>query len=75
MELAQLAVFVRPPAVGEGKMDWAPIVDAADPENIARAIRPETRAVYIESLANPKNAVLDYQAIASEIKSKRAFIS
>ena len=39
-------------------------VDVTNPENIARAIRPETRAVYIESLANPKNDVLDYRAIA-----------
>ena len=30
----------------------------------ARALRPNTRAVYIESLANPKNDVLDYEAIA-----------
>ena len=40
-------------------------VDATDPQNIARAIRPQTRAVYIESLANPKNDVLDYGAIAA----------
>jgi O-acetylhomoserine (thiol)-lyase len=39
-------------------------VDVTDPQNIARAMRPNTRAVYIESLANPKNDVLDYQAIA-----------
>ncbi len=39
-------------------------VDATDPANIAAAIRPNTRAVYIESLANPKNDVLDYEAIA-----------
>lgn len=39
-------------------------VDATDPKNIANAIRPNTRAVYIESLANPKNDVLDYRAIA-----------
>ncbi len=39
-------------------------VDATDPANIAKAIRPNTRAVFIESLANPKNDVLDYRAIA-----------
>ncbi len=39
-------------------------VDATDPKNIADAVRPDTRAVYIESLANPKNDVLDYRAIA-----------
>ena len=39
-------------------------VDATDPQNIVDAIRPNTRAVYIESVANPKNDVLDYRAIA-----------
>jgi O-acetylhomoserine (thiol)-lyase len=39
-------------------------VDATDPKNVDRAIRPNTRAVFIESIANPKNDVLDYQAIA-----------
>ena len=39
-------------------------VDATDPKKIAAAIRPNTRAVYIESVANPKNDVLDYRAIA-----------
>lgn len=39
-------------------------VDAIDPKQIAAAIRPNTRAVFIESVANPKNDVLDYRAIA-----------
>jgi O-acetylhomoserine (thiol)-lyase len=39
-------------------------VDATNPENIRKALRPNTKAVYIESLANPKNDVLDYEAIA-----------
>lgn len=39
-------------------------VDPTNPQNIAAAIRPNTRAVYIEALANPKNDVLDYRAIA-----------
>jgi O-acetylhomoserine (thiol)-lyase len=39
-------------------------VDATSPQNVANAIRPNTKAVYIETLANPKNDVLDYQAIA-----------
>jgi O-acetylhomoserine (thiol)-lyase len=39
-------------------------VDATDAQNVADAIRPNTKAVYIETLANPKNDVLDYQAIA-----------
>ncbi|MFH1268622.1 MAG: O-acetylhomoserine aminocarboxypropyltransferase/cysteine synthase [Planctomycetota bacterium] len=39
-------------------------VDATDPKNIAKAVRPNTQALYIESVANPKNDVLEYQAIA-----------
>jgi O-acetylhomoserine (thiol)-lyase len=39
-------------------------VDATEVANIVRAIRPNTRAVYIESLANPKNDVLDFRAIS-----------
>jgi O-acetylhomoserine (thiol)-lyase len=42
----------------------ATFVDAADPQNIARAIKPNTRVVYVESLANPKNDLLDFEAIA-----------
>jgi O-acetylhomoserine (thiol)-lyase len=45
-------------------------VDATKPEQIAAAIRPTTRAVYIESVANPKNDVLDYRRIA-EISHQR----
>jgi O-acetylhomoserine (thiol)-lyase len=39
-------------------------VDATNPAQIEAAVRPNTRAVYIETLANPKNDVLDYQRIA-----------
>ncbi|MGD9128365.1 MAG: O-acetylhomoserine aminocarboxypropyltransferase/cysteine synthase [Planctomycetia bacterium] len=39
-------------------------VDVTNPQNIAQAIRPETKAVFIEALANPKNDVLDYRSIA-----------
>lgn len=39
-------------------------VDATKPELIQQAIRPNTRAVFLESLANPKNDVLDYPRIA-----------
>lgn len=45
-------------------------VDATDPGNIASAIQPNTRAVYIETLANPKNDVLDYRAIADVAHSR-----
>jgi len=39
-------------------------VDAREPANFAGAIRDNTRLVYIESLGNPKNDVLDYAEIA-----------
>lgn len=39
-------------------------VDARDPAGFGKAIRDNTRLVYIESLGNPKNDVLDYAAIA-----------
>jgi len=47
------------------KMGWASsFVDADDPANVAAAITPETRAVFIESLANPGGVVQDIEAIA-----------
>jgi O-acetylhomoserine (thiol)-lyase len=47
------------------KMSWGvTFVDADDPANVAAAIRPETRAVFIESLANPGGVVSDIRAIA-----------
>jgi len=39
-------------------------VDADNPENIQAAVKENTRAVYIESIGNPKIDVLDYKAIA-----------
>jgi len=39
-------------------------VDPKDPENFAKAIRDNTRLIYIESIGNPKNDVLRYEKIA-----------
>ena len=39
-------------------------VDPEDPENFRRAIRPNTRAVYGETLGNPLVNVLDIEAVA-----------
>ena len=39
-------------------------VDPKEPENFARAIRDNTRLIYIESIGNPKNDVLEYDKIA-----------
>jgi O-acetylhomoserine (thiol)-lyase len=39
-------------------------VDASDPENFRRALKPNTRAVYGESVGNPRLDALDIQAAA-----------
>ena len=39
-------------------------VDPKDPENFAKAIRDNTRLLYIESIGNPKNDILEYEKIA-----------
>ncbi|MBC8379563.1 MAG: homocysteine synthase [Planctomycetes bacterium] len=40
------------------------MVDPNDPQNFAKAIKDNTKLIYIESIGNPKNDVLDYQAIS-----------
>jgi O-acetylhomoserine (thiol)-lyase len=40
-------------------------VDSSDPENFRRAITPRTRALYAETLGNPKIDVLDIEAVAA----------
>jgi len=42
----------------------ASFVDANDPDAFARAMRPNTRAVFAESLGNPSLVVLDIAAVA-----------
>jgi O-acetylhomoserine (thiol)-lyase len=39
-------------------------VDASDPENFRRALKPNTRAVFGESVGNPRLDTLDLQAVA-----------
>lgn len=39
-------------------------VDPADPENFRKAITPKTKALYGESIGNPKGDVLDIEAVA-----------
>ena len=39
-------------------------VDASDPENFRRALKPNTRAVYGESVGNPRLDTLDIRAVA-----------
>ena len=47
------------------------LVDPKDPENFAKAIKDNTRLIYIETLGNPKNDVLQYEKIA-EIAHKNS---
>jgi O-acetylhomoserine (thiol)-lyase len=39
-------------------------VDASDPKNFADAIKDNTRLLFIETIGNPKNDVLDYDGIS-----------
>ncbi|MEA4869199.1 MAG: O-acetylhomoserine aminocarboxypropyltransferase/cysteine synthase family protein [Christensenella sp.] len=40
-------------------------VDGAEPENFRRAIRENTRALFLESLGNPNSDILDLEAISA----------
>ncbi|MFV1957636.1 MAG: O-acetylhomoserine aminocarboxypropyltransferase/cysteine synthase family protein, partial [bacterium] len=39
-------------------------VDPGDPENFRKAVNDKTRAIYIESIGNPKLDVIDFEGIA-----------
>lgn len=44
-------------------------VDADDPKNFGKAVQENTRAIFVESLGNPKLDVLDLKAIAAEAQA------
>ena len=46
-------------------------VDPSDPANFAKAAQENTRAIFIESLGNPKLDVLDIEGIAKEAKAHK----
>lgn len=46
-------------------------VDPSDPANFAKAAKENTRAIFIESLGNPKLDVLDIEAISKEAKAHK----
>ncbi len=47
------------------KFGWnAIMVDPDDPQNFKKALTPKTKAIFIESLANPGGVVTDIEAIA-----------
>ena len=43
-------------------------VDASDPENVRKAIKPETKLVWIETPTNPTMKLADIQAISNVVK-------
>lgn len=43
----------------------ATFVDPLDVANFERAVRPETRAIFIETLGNPNSNVIDIEAVAA----------
>ncbi|NER09398.1 O-acetylhomoserine sulfhydrylase [Muriicola jejuensis] len=46
-------------------------VDPSDPGNFGEAVQQNTRAIFVESLGNPKLDVLDLKAIASQARKAR----
>lgn len=49
-------------------------VDATDPEQVARAMRPETRVVWIESPTNPLLKIVDIAAVAAVAHEHHAWL-
>lgn len=46
-------------------------VDASEPENFGKAVKENTRAIFVESLGNPKLDVLDLKAISDQAKKAK----
>jgi len=46
-------------------------VDASDPENFSKATQENTRAIFVESLGNPKLDVLDLESISKAAKAHK----
>lgn len=40
-------------------------VDGSDPQNFARAIKPNTKALFLESLGNPNSDIIDLEAVSA----------
>ena len=48
------------------KFDWdCSFVDVDEPENVQKALKPGTKAIFVESLANPGGVVSDLEALAA----------
>ena len=46
-------------------------VDPSDPTNFGKAVKENTRAIFVESVGNPKLDVLDLKAISAEAKAAK----
>jgi len=46
-------------------------VDASDPSNFGKAVQENTRAIFVESLGNPKLDVLDLKAISKQAQAAK----
>src|SRR3984885_6415470 len=58
------------------KFDWhVKFADARDPESFRAAITPKTKAIFIESIANPGGIVTDIEAIAGVAKEAGVALS
>jgi O-acetylhomoserine (thiol)-lyase len=54
------------------KFGWSAVfVDPDDPANFKKAVSEKTRAIFVESLANPGGVVVDLEAIAAIAKAAR----
>ena len=51
------------------------IVDTTDPENVRRAVRPNTKLIHIETPGNPTLAISDIRAIAEIAHANGALLS
>lgn len=47
------------------------LVDASDPQNFAKAIRPETKVIYIETPSNPTLKITDIKAVADIARANK----
>jgi len=51
------------------KFNWNVVwADSTDPESFAKAVTPKTKAIFVESIANPGGIVVDLPAIAAVAK-------
>jgi O-acetylhomoserine (thiol)-lyase len=51
------------------KFNWNVVwADSTDPESFAKAVTPKTKAIFVESIANPGGTIIDLAAIAAIAK-------